>query len=307
MIPGGAAGTVAARYRACGIALGILGVLGFSLRPILIKLSYSHHPISPTTVLFVRMAVALPFFAVVAWWLRAAEPRLGLRDWVAIGALGVVGYYAASFLDVIGLQWVGAGLARLILFLYPTLVLLLSFIFLHRRPSGSELFALALSYAGIALVLSSQLAAPAGGERFMLGVACIFGGALGYAIYLVASAEVVHRIGSMRFTALSMVCASVPALLQFPLTEPLSALELPRPVWIYLTLVGTVCTVLPVFLVAEALRRIGASHMALIGAVGPLSAALMAAVGLDEPFTALQALGAALVIGGVLLVSLRRR
>jgi drug/metabolite transporter (DMT)-like permease len=289
-----------------GIAFGVVGVLAFSLRPILIKLAYNHHPVSPTTVLFVRMAVALPFFAAVAWCLRGAEPRLAPRDWATISGLGLIGYYAASFSDIIGLQWVGAGLARLILFLYPTLVLLLSFLFFRRRPSGSEIVALALSYAGIALVLSGQLAAPASGERFLVGAAFIFGGALGYAIYLVAGTDVVRRVGSMRFTALSMVIASVPALLQFPLVEPFSALDLPRPVWTCLILVGTVCTMLPVFLVTEALRRIGANQMALIGAVGPVSAALIAAVGLDEPFTWVQGLGSMLVIGSVLLATLRR-
>ena len=300
------AGPGAARYVAWGIAFGICGVLAFSLRPILIKLAYAQHPVSPTTLLFVRMLIALPFFAAVAWWVRAAEPKLSARDWRIIAALGLVGYYAASFLDFIGLQWVGAGLGRLILFLYPTLVLLLSFFFFHRRPAGSEVVALLLSYCGIALVLSTHLAAVSGGEMFMLGAACIFGGALAYAVYLVASAEVVRRVGSMRFTALSMVFATVPALLQFPLVESYGSLELPRPVWGYAVLIGTVCTVLPVFLVSEALKRIGPNHMALIGAVGPVSAALTGAIGLDEPFTWMQALGSLLVIAGVLLVSLKR-
>jgi drug/metabolite transporter (DMT)-like permease len=293
-------------HRGWGVAFAVLGVLAFSLRPILTKLAYAHHPVSPTTLLFIRMAVALPFFAAVAWWLRGAEPKLSARDWMAIGALGLIGYYASSFLDFIGLQWVGAGLGRLILFLYPTLVLLLSFLFFQRRPSGSEIVALALSYSGIALVLSSQLRAASGGEMFVLGAGLIFAGALGYAVYLVAGAEMVKRVGSMRFTAWSMVFASVPALLQFPLLEPLSALDLPRPVWSYAILIGTVCTVLPVFFVAEALRRIGPNQMALIGAVGPVSAALLGAVGLGEPFTWVEALGSLLVIGGVLLVSLKR-
>lgn len=296
-----------AAYRGWGIAFAIAGVLAFSLRPILIKLSYAAHPVSPATLLFIRMTLALPFFAVAAWWLRRQEPALRPRDWIAVGALGVLGYYAASYVDFVGLQYVGAGVGRLILFLYPTLVLLLSFVFLHKKPARREIVALVLSYAGIALVVSSQVDATHGGRLFAWGALLIFAGALGYAVYLVAGSQVVKRVGSMRFTAYSMVIASVPAVLQFFVLEDLSALQVPTAVWGYSIVLATFCTVLPVFLVAEALRRIGANQFALIGAVGPVSAAVTSAIGLDEPFTWLQAVGGLLVISGVLLVSLRPR
>lgn len=292
--------------RGWGIVFAIVGVLAFSLRPILIKLSYAAWPVSPVTLLFIRMTVSLPFFAAVGWWLRRQEPALGARDWVAVGALGILGYYFSSFVDFLGLQYVGAGVGRLILFLYPTLVLLLSFLFLHKRPAPSEIIALVLSYLGIALVVSNQIDSTATGRLFMLGALLIFAGALGYAVYLVASSQMVKRIGSMRFTAYSMVIATLPAVLQFFLLEPVSALELPGAVWGYALVLATVSTVLPVFMVAEALRRIGANHFALIGAVGPVSVALTSAIGLDEPFTWVQAVGGLLVILGVLLVTLKR-
>ena len=123
-----------AAYRGWGIAFAVVGVLAFSFRPILIKLSYAAHPVSPTTLLFLRMGLSLPFFLAIAWWLRNQQPVLARRDWAAIAGLGFLGYYAASFLDFIGLQWVGAGTGRLILYLFPTLVLLLSFLFLKTVP-----------------------------------------------------------------------------------------------------------------------------------------------------------------------------
>jgi len=295
-----------AAFRGWGIFFAVVGVLAFSLRPILIKLSYTAHPVSPATLLFIRMSISLPFFAAVGWWLRRQEPALGARDWAAVAALGVLGYYASSFLDFLGLQYVGAGVGRLILFLYPTLVLLLSFLFLHKRPARSEIAALVLSYAGIALVVSNQINNAVTGQLFMVGALLIFAGALGYAVYLVAGSQMVKRMGSMRFTAYSMVAATLPAVLQFFLLEPISALELPGAVWGYALVLATVCTVLPVFMVAEALRRIGANHFALIGAVGPVSVAVTSAIGLDEPFTWVQAVGGLLVILGVLLVSLKR-
>ena len=295
-----------ASYRAWGVTFAIVGVLAFSLRPILIKLSYAAHPISPNTLLFLRMALSLPFFLIVGWWLRRDEPPLTARDWAAVAGLGFLGYYGASFLDFLGLQYVGAGVGRLILFLFPTLVLLLSFLFLHKKPSGREIAALVVSYAGIALVVSNQASAGAEGRLFLFGVLLVFASALLYAVYLVAGSQVVRRVGSMRFTAYSMAVATVPAVVQFLLLEPASALDLPARVWTYAIILATFSTVLPVFLQAEALKRIGANQFALVGAVGPVSVAITSALGLDEPFTWVQAVGGALVIFGVMLVTLRR-
>ena len=279
-------------------------MLAFSFRPILIKLSYAAHPVSPVTLLFLRMTLSLPFFFAIGWWLRNQEPRLTPRDWAAIAGLGFLGYYLASFLDFVGLQWVGAGVGRLILYLFPTLVLLLSFFFLKKTPGAREIVALALSYAGIALVLSSELGAES--RFFALGAALVFASALCYATYLVAGSQVVKRVGSMRFTAYSTVVATVPAVIQFLVLESRESLELPGSVWAYAITLATVSTVLPLFLQSEALNRIGANHFALIGAIGPVSVAVTSALGLDEPFTWVQALGGALVIFGVLLVSLKR-
>jgi drug/metabolite transporter (DMT)-like permease len=295
----------ASLYRNWGIAFAVAGVLAFSLRPILIKLAYAAHPVSPTTLLFLRMTLSLPFFAVVGWWLRDRQPRISARDWAAIAVLGFLGYYGASLLDFIGLQYVGAGVGRLILFLYPTLVLLLSFLSFGKRPRRRELAAAVVSYAGIALVVASQAGGGEHGKLFVLGALLIFGSALCYAIYLVAGSEMVKRVGSMRFTAYTMVISTVPALAQFFLLEPMSSLALPGSVWVYAIVLATLSTVLPVFLQAEALNRIGATHFALIGAVGPVSVALTSTLGLGEPFTGMQAIGGLLVISGVVLVSLR--
>jgi len=295
-----------ASYRGWGIACALVGVLCFSFRPILIKLSYAAYPVSPNTLLFLRMALSLPFFLVIAWWLRNQQPALTRRDWATVAGLGFLGYYAASFLDFLGLQYVGAGVGRLILFLYPTMVLSLAFLFLKKTPTHREIVSLAMSYAGIALVVSDQIGTSGEGKLVLLGVLLVFASALCYAVYLVAGSQVVKRVGSMRFTAYSMAVATAPALLQFFALEPAGALALPANVWAYAIILATVSTVLPLFLQAEALRRIGATEFALVGAVSPVSVAVMSAFGLDEPFGPRQMAGAALVIGGVLLVSLKK-
>lgn len=294
-----------AAYRGWGMLFALAGTVAFAFRPVLIKLGYEAAPVSATTLLFLRMTLSLPFFAAVAWWLRRAPP-LAWRDWAGIVALGLLGYYLASLLDFLGLQYVSAGLGRLIMFLYPTLVVILSALFLAKPPSRRELGALALTYAGIALVLSARLGAGPEQRLFLLGAALVFGSATCYAIYLVTGSQLVKRVGSMRFTAYTMMVSTVPAVIQFALLETPAALRLPGEVWSYAILLATACTVLPVFLVAEALKRIGANHFALIGALGPVTTVLADFALLEGALTPLQLAGGALVISGVLLVSLRR-
>jgi drug/metabolite transporter (DMT)-like permease len=295
----------AASYRAVGVAMALTGVACFSLRPILIKLAYAH-VVDPVTLLALRMLFSLPFFLGAAAWAGRGEqrPPVGGRDAAAIVFLGFVGYYFSSFADFLGLQYISAGLGRLILFLYPTVVVLLSLAFLRKRPSGRELVALALTYSGIALVVGR--AAGGANADLPLGAGLVFASAVGYAVYLVAGSQVVRRVGSLRFTAYAMTVASALCILQFLLLRPLSALDLPREVYGLAVAMALASTVLPVFITSEALRRIGANQVALVGALGPVTTIFFGWVGLDERMSPIQLGGAALVLSGVLLVSLRR-
>lgn len=292
-------------YRFWGIVFALAGTISFAFRPILIKLGYNTHPVSATTLLFLRMTLSLPFFLAMAWWLRGEKP-ISRRDWLGILGLGFLGYYLASLLDFLGLQYVSAGVGRLIMFLYPTLVIVLSAFFLSISPTRRELAALAITYAGIALVVSNQISAAPENRLFVFGALMIFASAMCYAVYLVTGSQLVKRVGSARFTAYTMIVSTAPAVAQFLLLEPLSALELPAQLWWYVILLATVCTVLPVFLVAEALKRIGANHFALIGALGPVTTVLADFVLMQGTLTAIQIVGGALVISGVLLVSVKR-
>jgi drug/metabolite transporter (DMT)-like permease len=294
-----------ASWRLIGIALGVGGVIAFSVRPLLIKLAYAYTA-DPVTLLALRMVFSLPFFIAAAIWAGrsggTAAP-LRPRDFVTIGVLGFLGYYLASFLDFLGLQYVSAGLGRLILFLYPTVVVMLSAIFLGKPVRGREAVALGLSYLGIGLVLSGSI-----GENpsLPLGAALIFAGAVMYAVYLVAGSHVIQRVGSLRFSAYALTAASAFALAQFAALRPLSALDLPVEVYVLAFIMATASTVLPVFMTSEALRRLGANHVAMLGALGPVSTVLLGWIGLDEVLTPLQILGAMLVLGGVILVSVKK-
>jgi drug/metabolite transporter (DMT)-like permease len=290
--------------RASGVAMAVLGVMCFSIRPILIKLAYGYRA-DPVTLLALRMVFSLPFFLAAAAWAGrdSRQAPLARKDARAIVLLGFLGYYFASFVDFLGLQYVSAGIGRLILFIYPTLVVLLSMLFLHKRPAAREVAALLVTYSGIALVMSSAVGGA--NANFALGAGLCFASAVAYAIYLVASSQVVQRVGSIRFTAYATTVASAFCIAQFFLLRPLAALDLPARVYGIAVAMAVFSTVLPVFITTEALRRIGANQVALVGALGPVTTIFFGRVGLDETMTPVQLAGGALVLAGVMLVTLR--
>jgi drug/metabolite transporter (DMT)-like permease len=293
-----------ASYRAVGIALAVAGVIAFSFRPILIKLAYGYVR-DPVTLIALRMVFSAPFFLAAALWQRGNRTPISRRDWWAIVVLGALGYYFSSFVDFVGLQYISAGLGRLLLFLYPTVVVVLSWLFLGKPAGARELVALAVTYGGTALVLSHAL----GGqhENLPLGAALVFAGAVGYAVYLVFGTPVIQRVGSMRFTAYALLVASALCIAQFLALRPLAALALPWPVYAYAVAMAIFSTVLPTFMTAEALKRIGPNHVAILGALGPVATIFFGFVGLDERMTWLQMAGTVLVLGGVVLVSVKPR
>ena len=192
------------------------------------------------------------------------------------------------------------------MFLYPTLVIVLSALFLKKHPTRRELGALAITYSGIALVLSSQIAGDPSSRTFVFGALLIFSSAMCYAVYLVTGSQLVQRVGSMRFTAYTMIVSAVPAIVQFCVLESPAALRLPPAVWWIAVVLAVACTALPVLLVAEALKRIGANHFALIGALGPVTTVFADLFLLGGALSAAQMVGGALVISGVLLISVTR-
>ena len=303
--PSLAAGTASAGRRIAGIAMAIAGVIGFSIRPVLIKVAYAHHA-DPVTLLALRMSISLPFFVGIALWhgRRWGNPApIAPRDWLPMMAMGFVGYYLASFLDFIGLQYVSAGLGRLLLFSYPTMVVLLSALFLKKPIGLREVLALVVTYAGVALVMVNLIDAPS--ANLPLGAALVFASAVAFSIYLVGSGELVLRVGSARFTGYAMASASLCCIVQFLLVRPLSALDLPSIVYVLVATMAIVSTVVPTFLMNEALRRIGANQVALLGALGPVTTIALGYLGLDEVMSALQIAGGVLVLLGVLLVTVR--
>lgn len=292
-----------------GPAFAIVGVLGFAFKAILIKLAYAWAAIDAVTLLTLRMIYSAPFFALIAWW-ASRGPRvrpLARGDWFAIAWLGFIGYYLSSLVDFMGLQYVTAALERLMLYLYPTIVVVLSALFFKQRITGRIVVAMALSYAGIVLVFARDLSFAGDPDALWLGGSLVFASSFLYACYLVGAGPVIARLGSLRFIALAMLVSALFIFAHFLLTRPFSALNTPSRIQLLALTMAVFSTVLPTCLIAEAIRRMGANRTSLLGSLGPVFTIWLGAWLLDEPVHGIQLAGAALVLAGVALVTLRPR
>ncbi len=283
--------------------LALTGSIAFSAKAIVVKLAYLH-AVDAVTLIMYRMLFALPIFAFMAWWTSRNQPALTRKDWLGVLGLGFTGYYLASFLDFMGLQYINASLERLILYLNPTLVLLLGWVLYKRKISRAQALGMGLSYSGILLVMGHEVSLQ--GSHTVLGAALVFGSAISYAIYLSYSGELVKRLGALRLVGLATSVACVLCLAQFSVLRPLtSAVVVPQVIWLSL-LNATLCTAVPVVLVMMAIERIGAGLTAQVGMIGPLATILMGVAVLGEPFTLWAAGGTALVMAGIFSVTRTR-
>jgi len=289
---------------ASGLLLALIGAIAFSGKAIIVKLAY-RHGVDAVTLIMYRMVLALPFFILLVWWSsrqdHARANPITRRDAGSIFVLGFVGYYFSSYLDFLGLQYISASLERLILYLNPTIVLLLGWVLYRRRISRWRALAMAISYSGVVLVFGHELSL--GGQDAILGSTLVFVSAVTYAIYLVMSGQLVQRIGAMRLVGLASSVASVCCALQFLWMRPMSALWVPTEVF-WLSLVNaTLCTVVPLVLIMMAIERIGAALTSQAGMIGPMATIALGVWLLDEPFNAWTGMGTLLVLGGVYMVS----
>lgn len=286
-----------------GIALAVLAALGFSFKAIFVKLAYAAAAVDAVTLLTLRMTFALPIALWASLWLCRAAPPLSRNDWGLLLVLGVLGYYGASILDFIGLQYISAALERLILFIYPTLTVLIGVLFMGKALEKRQVAA--LSYAGIGLAFAHDLQMTDDMHAVLLGGAFIFGSALSYALYSAGAEVAIQRLGTLRFAALAIIVSTFATQLHFVLSQPFTALAQPLEVYAYAAAMALFSTVLPVFWQSAAVQRIGAARTVLIGTLGPMLTIFFAWLLLTEPVSIAQLLGASLVLAGVLLVSRR--
>lgn len=292
----------AARTRFIGALLVFVSGIAFSTKAVLVKLAY-RHGVDSVSLLALRFGFSAPFFAVAAFGgrLRGQRPTTLTRpDQLTIIALGVLGYYLASLCDFVGLRYISAGLERLILFVYPTLVVLIEGWLFKVRLGRRQTLALFTTYAGIVLAFRGELGNY--GSDVPRGAAWVFGCALTYALYLIGAGRMVPKLGSQRFTALALLSATA-AVLVHALVVGAQILGLPAAVYGIGLVMALLATVLPAFLLARGIALIGSSPAAIISTVGPVSTILLAYVFLQEPLSLTELIGTALVVFGATLVA----
>jgi drug/metabolite transporter (DMT)-like permease len=288
---------------ATGAALALLAALGFSMKAIFVKLAYPYG-VDAITLLALRMGFSLPIFLWVGLVEQRAGASLSRADWGRLFLLGCFGYYGASILDFWGLEYISAGLERLILFTYPTLTILIGVLFQGKAFSRREGVAIALCYCGIGFAFVHDL--DLGEARNVwLGGALVFGSSISYAVYLSGSAPMIARIGAMRFAALATLMSSAVTLLHFAASHPLTAFIQPLPVYGWGLAMALFSTVIPVFAQSAAIRRLGAGRSSLFSMVGPLLTIGFGWWLLGEAISLAQIIGVALVLLGILVVSRR--
>jgi drug/metabolite transporter (DMT)-like permease len=288
-----------------GVLIALAGAICFSTKAIFVKLAYRDTGIDAITLLALRMLFSLPFFVISAALAsrKANNVKFTSSQWLIVAVVGLLGYYISSLLDFLGLQYISAGMERLILFIYPTMVLLMSAIFFKQKINRYQWLALIITYAGLALAFYSEVDwSQEQNNDFYLGAVLIFSCAITYALYIVGSGQIIPKVGAAKFNSYAMTFASIGVLLHYIIASDTSVFNLSPLVYFYSAMMALVSTVIPSYLVTEGIKRIGSDNAAIVGSIGPMSTILQAYILLQEPVFILQIVGTILILIGILLI-----
>jgi len=295
--------SAAQKYYLTGVLLVFSGTLFFSAKSILIKKIYQFG-VDPHSLMVLRMTMAIPLYVLILALNKSRGDPISLKDFLMVGMIGVVGYYVASYLDLMGLVYITASFERMILYLFPCFVLILSVIFLNHKPTLVEVFAFGLSYLGIMLIYIQDF--HIGGRNVTIGMLLVAGSALAFSVFVVLSGKYIAKVGAVRFTSISMMGAGIAVFLHFMIHNTTGITAYHRHVYVLIFVLAVFCTVLPSYLVNMGVKRIGAPRAAIIGTVSPVFTIAMAYVFLNEVITATHMAGFALVISGIAVITMAK-
>ncbi len=290
-----------------GAVITFIGAILFSTKAIFVKLAFANTGVDAITLLALRMVFALPFYLVIAFIKsnKSANIKFTQKQWMSIIFLGFIGYYLSSLFDFIGLQYVSAGLERLILFLYPTFAVILNEIVFKQKITTMQKWALALTYVGIGIAYFGELNIDSSNPNFFLGTFFIFLCALTFSIYLVGSGRLIPMVGATKFTAYTMTAAGIGVIAHYFISGK-TVHAISTPLIGYGVLLAILATVIPTFFISNGLKKIGSNNVAIISSIGPVSTILQAHFVLGEKLITAQVAGTILVIAGVLLIGRNR-
>lgn len=287
-----------------GILFAILGVILFSAKAVMVKLAYTYG-VDHLTLLLFRMLFSFPFYVAIAIYMKPKNNQgINSKDYLRLAFFGFLGYYLASLFDFMGLQYIKAGLERIILFVYPTLVVLLSWCFFKKSPGRNQFLAILVTYLGVLITFWDEIGIS--GDAVYWGGFLIFLSAFTYAGYLVGSGWLIPKFGVLRFTSYAMMVSTICVVAHYTMVSDLEIFNYPDEVYYLGLAMALFSTLLPSFMVSAAIKRLGASTFSIFGSLGPVSTILLAFFFLDERITYLQVFGMFVVIAGVTLVSSKK-
>jgi drug/metabolite transporter (DMT)-like permease len=292
-----------------GFLIAIVGALLFSTKAIIVKKAFVDVKADALTLLTLRMIFSLPFYLIAAFIVSSnkSNKKMTAKEWFVVIILGMAGYYLSSLLDFLGLQYISAGLERLILFLYPTFVVLINAFLFKEKIKGKVIWALALSYLGIAVAYIGELQIDTGNPDFYWGSFLILLCSVTFAIYIAGSGYIIPKIGASKFTSYALLCSTAGVFIHYILRGNYEPLQKSVDLWWYGILLALVATVIPTFLLSSATKKIGASNVAIISSIGPVSTILQAHFVLGESIFFEQIIGTAMILAGILLLSLKTK
>ncbi len=283
------------------ILIGILGVVMFSAKAVMVKLAYQYE-VSAVNLLMFRMLFALPFYVIMLFIYKPSTSQKRTRkDYISLVLFGFLGYYLASFFDFWGLEYIKASIERVILFIYPTIVIVLARIFLRKAITKVQLIAIALTYIGVVIAFWDDFTLQ--GDTFLIGALLIFLSALTYASYLVGSDWLIPKFGVVTFTSYAMIVSCVCVVVHYLIFEQTSLFGYHKNVYLLGLGMAFLSTVIPSYLVSWTIKKIGAPDFSILGSIGPISTIALASIFLDEKITLLQVIGTVIVISGIIIIS----
>ena len=288
-----------------GFAVTFIGAVLFSTKAVMVKKAFADIKVDALSLLALRMICALPFYLIVAFYKtnQQANKKLTQKQWGFLILLGLMGYYISSFLDFVGLQYISAGLERLILFLYPTITVLITTLFFKQKINTIQKLALLLTYAGIAIAFFGELKIDSSNPNFYLGSGLIFLCAITYGFFVAGSGQLIPQIGATKFTAYAMMIACIGVLLHYFINGNFSVIQNGgNKFWLYGILLAVVATVIPTFLISAGLKKMGANNVAIVSSIGPVSTIMQAHFILGEEIFMAQIAGTVLVVAGVVMI-----
>jgi drug/metabolite transporter (DMT)-like permease len=280
----------------------------FSTKAIWIKLCFRESNINATTLLMLRMLLSLPFYLIIFWSIQrnGKVAQASKKTYLWAIAMGILGYYLSSLFDFIGLQYVSAGIERIILFIYPTLAVLINYWIFKVPIMQKQWWAILVTYLGIGVAYWSEINQFQQTELFIFGSIMVLLCGITYAMYLVGTGKLIPKLGATQYTSIAMLSASAGIFTHYCITESIeeipSYLDPQHPIFFYVLGLALFATVIPSFLLSTGMKRIGSNDLAIVTSIGPVATLFQARYLLEEPFSLLQILGTVLVIIGVLMV-----